>query len=120
MIRKPGDHYELHTGDVSGVAIVGHHHRVTQIKAEQDTTLTETQLTQLRDFAEAVLQALPALPIDGERRERATRIAAQIEQVADEPDPDHARLRNLASTLRGIVESAGGSVLAETLLRVWQ
>jgi len=73
----------------------------------------------LQRFSKAVLPALPVLGLTPEQEQAAEAIAAEIDQLADEPEPDHPKLRALGSTLRSIVEGAATSALATGLSSLW-
>lgn len=76
----------------------------------------------LVQFAQAVAEALPGLPIPAPEKSSASATTAEILKEASVASPDHPKLKTLGSAMRTMVEGAAngaGSALATALLGMW-
>ena len=73
----------------------------------------------MSEFIKAVAQSLSALELSRVELENARRTLDEIRNEVSAGEPGHRRLRQLATTLRGILMEASGHALGGALLGVW-
>lgn len=112
--QEPRGHQVKVSGQVhQGSITVGDNNTVISSYGEPDV-----EVKAVADFARAVRQALPSLDL-GPEQETVRRLAEQLLEAAEAPQPDHRRLRALGQSLRTILESGIGGALGEALLNGW-
>jgi hypothetical protein len=73
----------------------------------------------MSEFVRAVAQSLTALELSRAGLEDARRTIDEIRGEAAKGQPERRRLRQLAATLRNILEEASGHALGAILLGTW-
>jgi len=73
----------------------------------------------MSEFIRAVAQSLAALELSRVGLEDARRTIEEIRAEAAKDKPERGRLRQLAASLRRILEEASGHALATVLLGTW-
>jgi hypothetical protein len=87
--------------------------------AQPDDPLNRLPDEAMSQFIRAAAQSLSALELSRTEFESARRTLDEIRSEASAMKPEHRRLRQLATTLRGILMEASGHALGGALLGVW-
>jgi hypothetical protein len=94
-------------------------HSVGIVNTSQQDPLDRLPEEAMTEFIKAVAQSLSALELSRTELENARRTLDEIRSEASAGKPEHRRLRQLATTLRGILMEASGHALGGALLGVW-
>ncbi|MGW3426263.1 hypothetical protein [Streptomyces phaeochromogenes] len=114
MNQSQPDRYNVRTRNVTGQVVVGRDNTVTTSSVD-----TPVDLSELLRFAEAVIQAFPALALTANQQQVVQTIAAEIQQAANQVEPNHGRLRQLGQSLRTVLEGGAAGALSSGLLSLW-
>ncbi|MFD8229885.1 hypothetical protein ACFV16_38160 [Streptomyces massasporeus] len=110
-----GDRYDLRIkGDIQGQLVLGRNNEVVM-----GGPAGVVDLPRLAKFAEAIVQALPALNLDANQQRAVCELAAAVVREAREDHPDHSRLREMGRALRTVLEGAAAGALTSGILSMW-
>lgn len=111
-------------GEVRGIYIGGDHVGGDKISIHGDhNTVTgrsaAVDLRALMTFVSAVERDLDLVDLADDDRRRARDRVRALRAAAEEPEPDHQRLRALAAGLRSVLQKAAGDALSAYLTGLW-
>src|ERR1700735_3739034 len=103
---SPGD---FRSGDVQITQFGSHNVGQQIVNSSRSDPLDRLPDEAMSEFIRAVAQSLSALTLPPPDLEEVQSLLAEIREEAAAPQPKHRRLRQLATTLRGVLIEASGN-----------